>query len=279
MPIDENGMGHSPYTRQKQEQFRLIIRAWLRIVKGCLSRSYWADQRFHYIDLTAGCGYCDGMPGSPMIFMDEAERLNVRYQATFIDSNQENCNQLENQAELLGRKIRVICADNREALSTLTRENGRSRTARYGLIYWDANGASCLPAEELRAFLSLRCNSYLDFMGYLSATSRKRCIGAGLPRPRLMEDLEDIGKKHIHLRQPSGRHQWTFALCTNWQEAPEFSTLGFHRVETRAGQEVKDLLNLTNAERMDKNGQQDFFAESRPTEPMPSICGTPNLFA
>jgi hypothetical protein len=60
----------------------------------------------------------------------------------------------------------------------------------------------------------------MDCLAYLSATNYKRTRGAGFSDGYLLDDLKAIGKAYIQLREPMGRHQWTFGIATNWKDFP-----------------------------------------------------------
>ena len=61
--------------------------------------------------------------------------------------------------------------------------------------------------------------------------------------------MDIVGKKQWLIREPIGKHQWTFMLGTNWKKFPEWKKEGFYRIDTEEGQRVFRRLNWTAGER------------------------------
>lgn len=81
--------------------------------------------------------------------------------------------------------------------------------------------------------------------------------------------MERIGKKAWLIREPFGKHQWSFILGVNWEEFPEFKKIGFHKTSSTQGQNILNRINYTAKELNDRGikiynipKQLDIFSNS-----------------
>ena len=177
MPIDENGIGTGDYTELKFQHLEKILEMHLAITRSVMnknrSRFY---QTYRYIDATAGCGmYIDGMLGSPIRFLERAERFKINYRADFIEQNPININKLkeliESKATHEGWQIANLHYHDdcyQAVLPTLL----VSRDFReLGLLFVDPTGS--LPHFDIIA-LTAKQRPRMDILLYISTTNVKR---------------------------------------------------------------------------------------------------------
>ena len=132
-------MGVSKETFEKQEMFRTIIRAHIAIV-GAIQAKRDIKKPYVYIDAFADCGeyrskkWGEPIIGSPLIFLQEAERLKIPYRAYAIEEDKELANILLKTSPKYG-KLNVICGDNRKELFTIDVQYGD-----FGMLYADPKG-------------------------------------------------------------------------------------------------------------------------------------------
>ena len=251
----ENGIGRSQYTIFKNENFALILKTQLAIVKQIFKKNYtWLENTFYYIDANAGEGsYAmeDGSVclGSPIVALAELHKSDLRHEAYLIEISKDNCKKLRDrlsQEEFYGDCVNVHHGDQYEILPGLLNAKDGKRK-RLGMLYTDPSGTP--PDFNLLTRISHNNRfEQIDFLIYCSATNIKRIIGAGNDCIRLKEAIETINKKYWLIREPMGRHQWTFILGTNWKGFPQFEKIGLYQVTTEKGQEILKRLNYTNKE-------------------------------
>ena len=93
----------------------------------------------------------------------------------------------------------------------------------------------------------------MDFMMTYAATSHKRQIKAKAcsATERLPGLLSKIKKKFWLIREPTGKHQWTFLIGTNWADFPRWNKKGFYGITTKRGQEIYRTIWMTKSELFD----------------------------
>ena len=263
MPI-KNGVGYGDHTQQKQDDFRGLLSLHINIVDGITSKPSNAWQRYYsYIDMNAGPGDQNGIIGSPVLFLSQIERTTIPYQATFIEKEQ--CNAKRLQSAIGGSQwrgnIKVVNSDHAVAL----RNGAAPNKSTHGIIYHDPSGS--VPDFDLLAELSRRqAFQRIDFVIYLSATNIKRvrrfeqATGRGAKVKLLTDYLQSINKSTWIIRKPLGRHQWTFAVGSNWVNFPAWQKRGFYKIDTPEGQAMLERLTYTDSELDDMSGQMSFFS-------------------
>jgi hypothetical protein len=248
-------MLHGPQTVAKQADFRAHMATYLRATPGA-QQSWSAWRRVHpefvYIDLTAGAGYLDGVAGSPMIVLKLAQELGVPLRAYFCERNARSCDIL---AEHLAREgmegatCRIMRGDHADTVAEITAELSSFHALVFGHIYADPNGTP-IPVEAIQTLLADRNMERLDVLAYIAATNAyKRARGAGFSGRTLAGDIYRLGKRHLVIRAPHHRQQYTFVFATNWPKAPTLKGRGFAAFDTPEGQGYLDRMEFTSAER------------------------------
>lgn len=263
----EFGAEIGPHSPSKQSELRRILGINVGVVQRILAKSGWAYPYYTWTDLNAGPGeyYLDDgttLAGSPRIFAEIVTAAGLQSHAHF-------CEQSSAAASWLGNVLRRVAqpqcehghgisewhlnlgdhADTIADVRECFEERARPWSGAYGVIYADPNGTR-LPVEPMRSLAASRALRFVDCLAYISATNYKRVRAAHGTGIYLEDDLRAIGKRFIWLREPVGRHQWTFVLMTNWARYPHYGA-GWYRLDTPEGQAVMDRLNLSQRERDD----------------------------
>jgi len=249
-------LGVSDYTVYKQRHLGAVLNAHLRICSAILRRATWAHEEYHYFDLHAGPGRYThnglNLAGSPLIFLDNLKTMGVRCHAVFFEIDDslrtELVRNIRPYLDLPGLSV-SINGDHEQFLPCYFGPPQKRPKRIFGLVYADPTGKAP-PFGLLSRMFRQKRFSTLDLLLYFSATNLKRQLKApGCQfNSRLKEVLMVIDKRHWIVREPYGRHQWTFLIGTNWTDFPVFERLGFHRWDSDEGQRILDILNYTNEE-------------------------------
>lgn len=252
--MKDGSAGFSNYSDMKQEQFNQILGVHLTIVKSLIEKGKAAPV-YHYFDLNAGPGIVNGQEGSPLIFLRRASELRVKFNAFFFEVDKASAEELEkNVMNVLSEypqsrgKYEIVVGDHTDTMPGIINRFAGQRGWCHGLVYSDSNGASFIPTEVINTLIRVKCFDPIDVLAYISGTSRKRCIGAGIERPRLSDDLCAIDKDHRWIRTPVGRWQWTFAILSNWQGFPGFKNIGLYPLKSKDGEHILRYLDHTAKE-------------------------------
>lgn len=245
------GVGHSKYSRLKQSHFRSIISEHLAICRRIFWRHSWAERNYLFFDMNAGPGYTEEYgDGSPLIFLQEAHKHDIPYEAAFFEKEPELRTALDTNIKArTNRNGWSIMGPHEEMEPDFFRAwhdlyEAMERKKWFGMLYHDPNG---FPSFDIvKRFAASECFQFMDVMIYLSATTVKRCKEQG--KGRLSEHLFGINKKYWLIREPIGPHQWTFLVGTNWKDFPKFVDLRFKPLDSTAGQRIFDRLDLTAGE-------------------------------
>jgi len=274
MATEYNGVGASEYTRYKQQHLNQILRTHLRICSGILkAHNGWANEQYHYFDLNAGPGIYlhDGeiIKGSPLVFLEEQKAIDMKCHGVFFEIDDSHRTRLiHNVADYADKPgLSFAFHGNHEKFLPCYFPSPQKRAKRvFGLVYSDPTGSNP-PFELLQSMLECKCFSTLDVLLYFSATNYKRQLMApACPlAERLNEVLGGINKKHWIVREPYGRHQWTFLIGTNWTKFPEFKQVGFHRIDRPEGEKILARLNYTNMEMRTNGDFGDFGHHHAPS--------------
>jgi len=255
-------LGCSDYTSYKQLHLGVILKTHLRICQAILTRKpEWSRREYHYFDLNAGPGlylYQDEfIKGSPLLFCEAWRTIAIPCQAHFFEINDslrtELIWHLRNFMDHHPEMAFSFLGDHRKFLPCYFDEaDAQKPRKKFGLVYSDPTG-QLPPFNLLARMFKGKSYSTLDVLIYLSATNIKRQLFAyGCKLNQRLEDLlQAIPKKYWIVREPCGRHQWTFLLGTNWTNFPIFETLGFHRIDSAIGKSIITKLNYTNEEMKD----------------------------
>lgn len=240
MPVS-NGMGQSAMTFDKQDGLSIILSQHISTVKAILSKSRWAPPRYHYIDLTSGCGHNEEIDcvGSPVIFERAVKHTGLSYDAHFIDI--EPTNTMILCGALRGDKRITIHTGDHADIAPQVVQTWPDAYA-YGMIYSDTNG---VPPFDLLADLSR--NPKLRRVDFLI-----RYTGAGVKRAgyKLLDELAKIDKGYWIVRDLDShdRWQWTFLLGLNWDGLNVMGRHGFHYAHSDQGRAIVERLHYTKPE-------------------------------
>ncbi len=248
--MKKNDVGVSEYTDLKQQIFRELLKMHIRIVKGILSRNEWPDQRYWYIDLTAGPGKYDGHVGSPVIFHEEIEKAGMPYSAILFEREQKfheslgkYFEEMKNSGQVTG-EVEIVHKPYQEG-----KKDTNFKRPRYGLVYIDPSGD--MPDFDYLGDISrYKANQYMDFLINISATNVKRIRKSPDTdfSENLMELLGKLDKKHWLVREPYAKHQWTMLIGTNWDAFPKFKGRRFFRTNEPDGRDILQRLSMTTSE-------------------------------
>jgi len=272
MPIID-GIGYSEYTAQKQADFAYLVGYHLNvaghmITRAAANRKTWPPWEYWYFDITAGKGTCPetDAPGSPLIFATEARQKGVRARALLFEKEPENCASLrEHLADY--PECTVIPGDHTITLMPSIPEADRPHL---GLLYCDTSG-TYPPFPLLAEFASNKLTERVDLLLYVSATTIKRCCGAFPDKgfQLLSDGLASISKATWIIREPQGRHQWTFICGSKWEGLSGFPKRGFYKLNTDEGQAILRRLTYKGG----ANGQPPVLDLPGVPEPSPVPTG------
>lgn len=217
---------------------------WLMTASKSVMRRYSAQYRtYHYIDMNAADG-----SGSPSIFLDTANKIDIYYQALFIERSRKEYLSLAAKYDH-SPLIQLCCGDHNEILLPHCQSiKGKP----YGLIYNDPCG---IPSFSTLAIISqLPQIEHIDMLINCPATAIKRRNGV-FGGQCLVDGLDEIKKKHWLVRAPYGRWQWTILVGTNWTDMKSWRAQQLYPINSSEGQAVLDRMNRTRSEREGDNGQ------------------------
>lgn len=261
--MTHKNVGQGDHTQQKQDDFQSLLSLHIKIVDNITSRPGNAWQRYYsYIDMNAGPGLYDGIVGSPILFLSQIESTSIPYMAIFIEEERCNADELNSRVAPLDLRgaVKVVNDNHDHAL-----RNGAAPTkSTHGMIYHDPNGT--VPNFDLLSELSRKpAFQRIDFVVYLSATNIKRvrrfeqATGRDAKVKLLTDYLKSVNKSTWIIRKPIGKHQWTFAIGSNWVNFPAWEKRGFYKIDSPEGKSVLERLTYTDSELDDMSGQMSFF--------------------
>jgi three-Cys-motif partner protein len=246
-----NGVGISGHTFEKLNTFQSIVKTHLAIANRVIQKHHYYDRSYWYIDITAGPGRYEGFDGSPLVFLKEAiQQPGILFNVVLIEINNDNFDVLLRATDVFREYSNINLfmerGDHRELLK---KYYGVIGPKRIGLIYCDPTGN--IPDFDLLSETSIiRLFTSTDFLVYMSAANAKRVALSPLCKEsrRLSDFLETINKDWWQLREPIGRHQWTFLFGSNYR-FPEFRTIKFHSRDSKEGRGIWETLCTTSKER------------------------------
>lgn len=256
------GICTSDETETKQRNFRGLLNIIMPTArKMIVSNGAWKpDPRFWIYDLNAArSSYPDDsghmITGSAVIGVEAARAFGLNYQAFLCELNPENTLDLSiHFAD--DRHVTVLTGDNRQTLPSVLGEFGPER---FGYIYADPNNAN-IPTDLLTNIYSRRVYRRTDLIVNVAAASVKRIVsGAGREDASLLSLLERVDKKYWLVRDPHGKHQWTFLVGTNWANFPEWEKEGFYRLDGDRGRHIWQTVALSKKQ-VAAQTQPSFFS-------------------
>ena len=250
----------SPETEPKEADFRGILRMHVPICKSILGR--FGGPPYLYVDLYAGPGNLEyegsEFVGSPLIAQEELVRAGLEYESVHFERDTEVAWALE-EALLVPRSLlwwpdpestHIFAEACQTGFPRWLGSAGR-QPKRYGLVYADPIRDE-VPVDLLNKAAALMPR--VDLLSYVSATQYKRRRGADLKRngtserPLLSDHISAVNKRYAVIRRPRGPWQFTFVLWSNWASFPAWTAAGFYRLDSDAGREILDQLDLTAPE-------------------------------
>jgi len=265
----------SDETQPKEADFRGLLQMHARICKGTISR--WSQRPYLYVDLYAGPGELEygghRFDGSPIIARDIlTTEVDGRYEAVHFERDPAVAARLAEtlwvQTSLLdtvdAEQSPIIIGRFQDEFPRWLDTQGQ-QSDRYGLIYADPI-KDPIPHELLN--LAAVAMPKVDLLSYVSATQYKRRRGGDINRnghsdlPLLSDHIRAVKKKYALVRRPRHRWQFTFVLWTDWGDFPEWTQRGFHALDSAAGQEILDRLDLSHKQRFDKVNRPLPFEET-----------------
>jgi len=271
---NNNGYGYSNHTAQKQQELVYMLNAFIPICKGALSQWRNFDQTLYYIDLNAGPGTSleSCVIGSPIAFLELAQKHNASYQAILIEQELILCQQLQ-RAVVGYDNVTIYCNDHKYAIQHVIETTTRNRM---GLLYADPNGDPRSEFEVIRQLTSLREYDRFDVLIHFSATAIKRAK----TEECLYDYLEGVNKKYGFISDPQEQWQWTFILATNWRGMPKLGP-NWARIGTPEARERLAYLNNTKTgnskNKKQKKTMNGHYQMTLPIDPMPNTYVTPVL--
>jgi three-Cys-motif partner protein len=255
-----NGIGYGPYTPTKIKHLGTLFEYHMKVTHAVLSKHPEYLQTYRYIDATAGGGDATagktpgGVLGSPIVFLERAERLQLNFRADLIECEACNIESLKNAVDT-AVQVNGWRAPNihyhqglyeNVILTLLPRVSDRE----FGLLYFDPSG-NLINFEVVSHAAKMRPK--MEILLYLSGTNYKRTYPT---TGKFLDDYRDkVGKKHWLIRNPIFRdnHQWTFLLGSNTDLFKDYKRIGFYRLVSDEGQEIWEKLNLTHKQWFDKH--------------------------
>lgn len=238
----------SAMTPIKQRAFSKISKAHLEKVKhiiSCKKNIQWASDTYIYVDMTAGEGN-----GSPTIFWNNVNEVNVKYKAYFIDKSRKcikNLKEIIRDMGLNENENIVLQGDYDKCLLSVYESFPENS---YGLIYQDLYGT---PSDIFEHVFNKKNKNMqkIDLLIRVPATSIKRARGAAPTKKTLLEYIDRINKKHWFVTEPvetdnrKDNQQWTFLFGSNY-ELGYLEFMGLYLIHSPEGMEILQKLNLTN---------------------------------
>lgn len=265
MPITD-GRGHSSMTPDKQSGLSAMLALHMRVVGNVFHKNRWMHREYYYIDTNAGSGSNpeEGVPGSPLIFLDRIKQFGYPWHAHFIECEAANVLMLKQRLNgECGNSIHVHHDNNACVVPEILRHlPGKS----FGLVYMDPNGT---PNWELLTTVSKE-RPKLDILIRCPTRVLKRTRYQGAPS--LVDGMKMVGKEAWLIREPihGDRHDWTFLFGADYGFG-EWGKERFYRTNSNKGKELLERLHYTKPE-IEEMHQCMLFVEQAVKDRSGGVC-------
>jgi three-Cys-motif partner protein len=250
MPIQDD-IGYGEYTDIKIRHLAKIFEMHLSITRAVLNKNRYYTQTYHYVDATAGKGRTpDGTTGSPLLFLEKVEQLQMNYRADFIERNENNLAELQvaiqREAHTNSWRISNLKFHHDDYETTINSLFSAVNQKELGLVFVDPSGD--LPNFDSLALVA-KMRPKLDILIYVSAANIKRLYK--INHKLLSDYMSTVGKKYWLIRKPidGDSHQWTFMLGSNTDIFDNYKSIDFIRLDSKDAQSFWPLLNLSTKQR------------------------------
>lgn len=239
------GINQGKWTDTKQEHLANILDMHMRLSGKVISKNPYFRRRYHYLDATSGDG-----TGSVAVFERLRQKFGLECHADFIELEETHFKNLEQNVQF-GRCHLGDCKD------VIPRLIESTDAYQIGLIYFDHN----TPSEIRESLITMQYlnerRPRMELLVYIPMALWKRAYH--LWHLRLSDLFDEIGKKYWLIREPLGKHQWTFLLGSNSDLFKDYRKISFYRLESKLGQEIFEELNWSHRER--KKQRQPYLIE------------------
>lgn len=257
MPLLDDYYGYGKFTNDKFKRFDYFLDAYLGIVKRIQMKAIrqewldeWQTEPFHFIDMNCGPGKIygaepiikDGTNGSPLIFLDNAEKKEINYKADFVDNHTEAINQLVGNIPSLNfGYVDWHCFDNKLISNRLISDDFNHKII--GLVYHDPNNGS-ISWDALKRISELRPK--YDILINIPTSLFKRKPESYNGDKFLSDYLSELGKNKWLITDfwKGDKHCWTFAFLTNFISMKDIEAIGLRDI-TCNGRSTFKKANLT----------------------------------
>lgn len=244
----EYGICTSEETPIKQAHFVGILTWQMAMAKAAMGKIA-CDPVFYMHDLNAARPEYtsitgESITGSCVLAVNIAKKLRMKYKMIACEENEDNANELKKYFAS-DENVKVLQGNNEKTLpSELPEPNEKFHSLlfdRYGYVYLDPNDAF-MPIPLLRRIFGNQFYRRVDLIVYVAGTSIKR---GGCYLYTLDDLVKAVSKKVWLIREPHGKHQWTFVFGTNYEKIGDWKKEGFYKKGTPEGDEIWNRVTKT----------------------------------
>lgn len=235
---------YSDSTPAKQEGLSAMLNLWFNVVRQSRinAQAKWTfrAEPVLLIDLFAGPGVDPfGNPGSPLIFIQEAERARIDYRLMLFEDDPETAAQLKQTVEPYR-----ACASVYEVRNEFAADYVERSPYRNAIIYCDPSNADIPVGALLRLLQKL---PRADVLINLACASYKRQVA--LPGYEMLGDrLAKLGKEYWLIREPLHKHQWVMLMGMNKVHINNWAGKRIFSMEDARGVAAWERAELTKAQ-------------------------------